>query len=544
MSRKWLFLLLISVITSFTAIVLIFDLSNSFYDSNDKENLNQTITVGIADNQYIQDIDTNYYKVWLEKQTGLHLKFYILPQNNTSEYLDIMFSSGNTVVDALFASDNEKEFTLTSSALKKYAQKGYIIPLNKYIDNSVQMKKLFDNFKDYNLKRVMTSLDGNIYYMPGLDTSNSKLYNQILWINETWLKELKLKIPETTDDLKSVLAAFKDNDPNGNRLHDEIPLAGCMDSCNEQSYNFIINSFVYNDPENSRMFVKEGKVFFAPLTNEWRKAVQYLNNLYHDDLLHTFQFTLNQQQFIQLANDPRDILGAFTSSSITDVILQSSPEVISKYIGVAPIKGSNGSQFATVNTPLPSPNGVITSFCKNPETVFHLFEVMLSEDAFLIGHFGEKNVDWEDAQIGDIDLQGKQAAICIKNQLWNKVQNKHILENGPFLTYSRFANGVNWNGFDSDQEYTNARAYKLYSKYKPSEYIKTIVFDGINNSNLFSVRSRINQYTNEMLAEFIQGSVDPHDDDAWNKYIQYYFTLDIDTFIAAVQDSYDALLQR
>lgn len=264
-----------------------------------------------------------------------------------------MFSSGNTVVDALFSSLNKKEFSITNSTLRKYASKGYIVPLNKYIDSSTQMNQLFIDFKEYNLRKLMTSPDGNIYYMPGLDTSDSKLYGQVLWINESWLKKLKLKIPNTIDDFESVLTAFKNNDPNGNGLNDEIPLAGCMDSYSEQSFNFIINSFIYNDPTNSRMFVKSGKVSFAPFTEDWRKAIQYLNDLYKEELLHPFQFSLNQQQFIQLANDPRDMLGAFTSSSITDVLLQSSPEIISSYIRVAPLKGPNGSQYASVATPLP-----------------------------------------------------------------------------------------------------------------------------------------------------------------------------------------------
>lgn len=168
---------------------------------------------------------------------------------------------------------------------------------------------------------------------------------------------------------------------------------------------------------------------------------------------------------------------------------------------------------------------------------------MLSKDAFLIGRFGEKNIDWDYAQTGDIDLQGKQATICIKNHLRNKVQNKHLLENGPFLTYSHYANSINWTGPDSDQEYLNARAYNLYSKYRPSEYIKALNFDDVNESELLSMRSSINSYTDKMLVEFIKGSIDPYNNKDWNNYIQHYKTLDIDTFTKAVQVSYDRLLQ-
>ena len=45
------------------------------------------------------------------------------------------------------------------------------------------------------------------------------------WINKAWLDELGLEMPETTEDLKTVLKAFKENDLNKNGKNDEIPLS-------------------------------------------------------------------------------------------------------------------------------------------------------------------------------------------------------------------------------------------------------------------------------------------------------------------------------
>ena len=47
-----------------------------------------------------------------------------------------------------------------------------------------------------------------------------------IWINQTWLDNLGLDVPTTTEELYTVLKAFKENDPNGNGIQDEYPLVG------------------------------------------------------------------------------------------------------------------------------------------------------------------------------------------------------------------------------------------------------------------------------------------------------------------------------
>ncbi len=537
MWKKW-FIIVFSVI-----IVLALVLSFVFSTSTKGKSEGETITIGIKANPYIQDLDTNFYKLWLEEQTGLRLEFCVFPEEYTAQYLDRMFKSGDIIVDAMFSFPGTDNSYPPNSSLQEYGQLGYIIPLNSYIENSAFMQELFTDFSEYDMKNVLTSPDGNIYYMPGLDSSYKAEYSQVMWINNKWLKELKLEIPRTLVDLGKVLKAFRDKDPNRNGLNDEIALAGSFDKYSEQSYNYIMNAFVYNDPNNSRMFVEDDVVYFAPLTERWREGVQYIHDIYSEGLLDDFQFTLDHGQFVQLANDPRDLLGAFTSASFTDVILHSSPELLNNFIRVVPIEGNDGTQYATVNTPLPDANGIITSACKNPEAVFRLFELMLSREAFLIGRYGEEGVDWEYSKPGELDVFGNQATISRNTQLWNKVQNKTLLETGPFIAYSEYANGVKWNGIESESDSADARAYHIYSQYRPDEYLRTILFEGDEAESLIEIKANVDRYTDEMLVEFITGKADPYDDSEWDEYTGYYQTLGIDTLTAAAQDSYYELLQ-
>jgi len=504
-----------------------------FFITCRKQDIRDEIVISIPYNEIIRNIDANYYKLWLEEQTGLSIKFNIIDKTTSADYLRLMFASDYVTSDAFFSIPCGEIWDEWNSCIQEFGEKGYIIPLNKYFDNSIYLKAVFESFSDYDLRAVMTSADGNNYYMPGFDFSFPERHYQVLWLNQIWLKNLKLNVPQTTGELRDVLFAFKTGDPNGNGLQDEVPLAGTYDVPGGQVYNAIINAFVYNDPDNSRLFLENGEVKFAPMTEQWREAMKYLNSLYKDGLIKPF--TYNRNILTGLANSPWNILGGFTSRSITDVLFQSNPDLISAFIHIVPLaSGGNYSQNAVARTPLPRPAGVITSACKKPLEVFKLFDLMLSKEAFLIGRYGEENADWIRAGVTDTDFYGNKATVRVINHLKNIVQNKHLNESGPFFAYPEYSDGVTFSAFDVNSEYVNARAYRIYEKYKPKEYIRPTIFH--NRPDIKVMRHAIDAFTDESIKAFITGEEDPHDDKAWDSHLRKYNDLNIERFINSVAE--------
>lgn len=525
-----------------TASLFIFSAAACFACTNADTKPVTTVRVAMPANEQIQDADTNYYKCWLEQHTGLDIEISFIPKDYTEEYLRQLFSSNEKNIDAVFF-HSASGFPSTK-LIQEYGQRGYLLPLENDINAaSTNMSGFLEGFKTYDLQRVLTASDGHIYYMPSLDTSTVKRNAQTLWLNAVWLKNLKLSIPQTTEDLKAILRAFQDKDPNGNGIKDEFPLASTAENPSEQVCNFLINSFVYNDSKNSRMAVQNGKAYFAPITEEWRQAIIYCHGLYAEGLLKPQCFTFSKEQLQRLVNDPRDLVGGFTGSSITDVLLQSSPELLSRYVHIAPLKGPNGIQYACVNTTLPAPGGVVLATCENPRAVYKLMDIMVSEQASLIGRYGEQGADWALAANGDISPNGSPASIVVKNKITNKQQNKHLFEMGPFVTREKFVDGVAWRGFQADQEYMDARAARVYRQFEPKEYIKTILFQDNDTDKLEQIRTKVDDYTSSSMTDFITGIKNPEDDVVWEAYLNRYEQLKLNTLIQAVQDSYDTLSQ-
>lgn len=499
----------------------------------------QSLRIAMPYSSKIQDIDTNYYKLWLEEQTGLAIEVEFIPQDYTGEYLRLLFTSesGSHVDAVLF--DGASGFP-SAELIGEYGAKGYILPLDNYIHEDSHLQEVFQWFDSYDLRKTMTSADGGLYYMPALDTSAVSRNGQTLWLNAAWLKALKLSMPQTTEELRSVLRAFREGDPNGNGIADEVPLAGSAEEPAILPFNFLINSFVYNDWRNSYMAVAESKLFFAPTTEEWRQAMLYCRSLYQEDLL-PLSFSFSREQLAGLANDPRDLVGGFTAAAINDVLFQSSPEVTSRFIQVPPLTGPQGLRSSFIATPLPRPGGVITGSCQNPEGAFALLDAMLSEEASLIGRYGEQGSGWEWAKAGSVSPNGDPAIIEVENFMRNKLQNKTLLEAGPFVMRSKYVDGVAWRGFQADHEYINARAAAAYLPYEPAEYIPILLFDGEDADELAKLRTEIDAYTQEMLQAFITGEKDPSDEALWALYTEDYRALGLDRVLRGAEQSYAGL---
>lgn len=493
-------------------------------------------------NQYIIDFETNDYKIWLEEQTGLKLEMEWLPAKEAEQLARLSLTTGQGLPDAYIGFGDYELFS--SYSLQLFAQQGRILPLDDYMENhGVNLNKAFLELKEYHLKEFMTSSDGHFYYMPGFSSSTITRYRQVMWLNKGWLDQLKLPVPTTTEEFRNTLKAFAENDPNGNGIPDEIPLCGTEEAYSKMPYEYIMGAFIYNDEKHDRLRKENGKLSFAPVYDQWRQGLMFMRSLYDEGLISPLSFTQNDHQFQQMANDQKDILGAFTTAGITRTILQNSPEVMERYVGIGPLTGPDGVRTASVSIPLPKANGVITSACKNPEAVFKLFDIMLSEEGCLMGRYGEKGVDWDFAKSGDISIYGTPATIKIINQIWNTPQNRHLMQICPYISRPKFSGGVTWNGDTTDGEYINAQAALKYVGSEPAEYVGALVLTPEEETKIAKIRAELETRVRKTMVEFITGQRDIYDDAQWEKSKQEYADLGLNEFLEVAQRASDRMEQ-
>jgi hypothetical protein len=172
-----------------------------------------------------------------------------------------------------------------------------------------------------------------------------------------------------------------------------------------------------------------------------------------------------------------------------------------------------------------------------------LFDLMLSEEASLMGRYGEYGVDWEFAGEGDVSIYGTPATIRIINQIWNTMQNKHLSQIVPYVSRPKFSGGVTWSGSTTDGEYLNAQAALLSRGLEPEEFVRTLIFTPEEEAGIQTIKVNIEAHVRETAIDFITGRRDIFDDAQWQSYLQEFDHLGLSGFLSAAQKAYNRMNQ-
>ena len=100
------------------------------------------------------------------------------------------------------------------------------------------------------------------------------------------MDKLGLKMPETTEELREVLRAFVNDDPNGNGKKDEIGMLGATTWNTMVEYALMGMSFQTVKPDFWLSLGADGKsVEFSPSTDAYREGLRYIKSLYDEGLI-------------------------------------------------------------------------------------------------------------------------------------------------------------------------------------------------------------------------------------------------------------------
>lgn len=460
----------------------------------------ETVYLGIPDSETVRDFKSNYYINWLEEATDCDIEVVPIIQNRCEDFLNSLETSEINIDAILFGSD----FTLSYEELREFAIEGRLVGLDGFIgpDTPAILSEAVYSIDSTGGRR----LEG-IYCFPKIGTDSGDGCGQTMWINTQWLINLGLEVPRTTDELEQVLRAFAERDPNRNGMHDEIAFMGSTGGYMYNPSEFLLNAFIYNDPWNSRFCMTDGRRVFAPTTDEFRQGLEYCAELYAEGLISPRCYTYTIDQMVELINSSGDYVGAFTTDSLANVIFQSNPEIMARFLHVPPLEGIPGTRNALYVKQVADIGAVIPAAAANPRGAFKVLSTMLTNEASLIARFGEENADWKYSDGSDVSLYGGTAEIVTINNIWGTVQNKHLNGIGPMNVRDDYLKGVIWNGADSDTEYVDTRASLSYRPFFPKEsagvgYVGPIV-----------------GFVDEAIGEFIRGERDIGSDDEWEEFV-------------------------
>jgi len=504
------------------------------------------LSIGMPSNAMVLSHDNNALTRWVEEQCGVELTFIeYAGGTDVPTQISTAIAGRRELPDIIFGVD------LAESVITRYGKDEYFLDLSEYYAEKDGASKIFwdrlnneltEKERDHIL-RVITDPDtGAIYGVPTIETSLIDKMRYQMWINQEWLDKLQLEIPKNNEEMVKVLRAFKEKDPNGNGIADEIPLFGSqIGGSSSKVVDFVINTFLYYDAARKWTVEADGKITPTFTKDAYREALKFVRELYDEKLLSNVVWTCtndNMKQIVTPANGTA-MVGMFCGH----LTLHASKgnEVMYQYVPVqtwgCAVRGDITCSLKTF----------ITESCDNPDKAFEVLMTLFSWDGSMRVRYGEYGVNWTDPDPGaksdlGLDATYKMLSDPLTQQntaKWAKIAScLNVYAEGETAQVDGSTDP--WIKKRSEM---HAESYKLFAEAEannnPEKVCPVIVTTEEEQQNTESVRTNINSYVSGMMTDFCTGKADIFDDKVWNNYLNELDKLGLDTYIDYVQTAYD-----
>ncbi len=234
-------------------------------------------TVPIPEGDSVTD---NYYTRYIKDNINIDIRVkWSAVSTDYAQKLDLAIAS-NDLPDIMVV--NEAEF-------RRMVKMDLLEDLTDYYDAyaSDAIKDIIDATKGRALD--MVSVDGRLYALPNVQ-SEADGYN-VMWIRMDWLKELRLKVPRTMEELRTVAKAFVEHDMGGK---DTIGILA--PTVNHRLYNDFTSSTnnmnnldgifqAYRSWPGFWIEGEDGQAVYGSVTPETKEALGELQSMYKEGIL-------------------------------------------------------------------------------------------------------------------------------------------------------------------------------------------------------------------------------------------------------------------
>lgn len=333
----------------------------------------RTLALPYVDNH--SNINEDEYVKKLEEMTNTDLDIRLMPHNDFSTKMDLMFASGD-IPDVVNA---QNLYTGTSGNGKSIVQAvdaGVFLPLDELIEEHGP------NLKKYIPEEIWDEMryeDGKIYGIPQILSNPGR---RATFIRLDLLEKTGLDVPTTVEETLEVLRAFKE-------LGVKQPFAG------RTSLKYADTFFGAYDVQPFWELDKSGNPIPKYFDSENMKdAIGVYKTMYEEGLMHPEFLTQDSTQFkniIQAGDAGMWSMNANTLVTWEQNLKQSVPDADIAIIP-SPVGPDGGGGYIRSQDVMRS--FLINAETENPEKIIQFFDWMLTEEAETFFTYGIEDEDY------------------------------------------------------------------------------------------------------------------------------------------------------
>ncbi|MGJ8605332.1 MAG: extracellular solute-binding protein [Marivita sp.] len=320
--------------------------------------------------------------------TGVHLVDQTFGKNtkDSGEAMNLLIASGD-MPDIVGGH-------LIQQPVNEFGPQGAFAPLNDLVkEHAPNIQAFWDSHPG--LQQAISAYDGNYYYIPYLPDGK---YGRAYFIRQDWLDALGLEQPQNVDALYEVLVAFRDQDPNGNGMKDEVPffarnweetirLVTLWDARSSGSDTF--HDFYVNEDK--------GMVVHPYAEDAYRDALTNVAKWYAEGLIDPEVFTRGSsaREYLLSENLGGMTHDWFASTSGYNAALADKVEGFNFIPFLPPASPSGRRMEEHRRIPIKPDGWAISHTNENPVETIKYFDFWFTEEGRLLSNFGIEGVHYD-----------------------------------------------------------------------------------------------------------------------------------------------------
>lgn len=485
-----------------------------------EEPVKMTMMIGLDTSRGYSPEDNAVFQ-YLEEITNIDWDYIVVDRSAWQEKLSLMWASDDLPDMIYNGVSGEELLTYTGNIimdLKPY--------LEEYAPNFYALYQANEDVRmavDLPSGKIGSFVWTNMEIEPGA----GQCPPDILYINQEWLDALNLPMPQTVEEYVNTLAAFRDGDPNGNGKADEIALAP---------------RYAYKDlaklqplcgfmTDASNLFLKDGKVYYAPLMEEYREYVELCHKLYSEGLIDPDLFVMGNAEVMAKGNTETQVYGSVIASAAFTVVGADNADA---FVPTPIYTAANGEQMWYNRVYANNGVGVLTKSCKYPELAVKWCDLFYSPEYVKLVWMGQEGVAYEYNEDGTWNWLTSEAypdATAVRAMLTIQSGGQ-----GPSMC------PTDWFKLDDATEApVNAQRAQIAEEYygKLRTAMPNLFIEAAEAKEKNTISADLLAYTDEMFALFVTGEMDIEEN--WEEFTQTVKAMQCERMVEIAQAALDAV---
>ena len=501
----------------------------------------EVITIGLPVNVKVEDYETNALTLWIEEETGYDLQYQVYASaaaDYKTQLATQLLDPSIKLPDMLWRMGG-----MGDTVWKQYGEDGYFIDLTPYFEDKEKSKiwwervAMFDETFINNVLDRCTADDGNIYAYPNIERGLIDSANSLAFINQKWLDQIGMKAPTNTDELYTVLKAFKDKVCVDESYHPIISRTS------RSAVEWILCLFC-KDYNHSRYFglSDDGKTVTTPFTSdEYREGLKFLRKLVDEGLMSDGIFSITTSEVAGVVNNEKGSRAGIILGHCTIDFNDLNNPNLYDYVALDLYGHALRAEFGN------SRSVFITEDAANPDACWEILMLLATDEGAYRVRYGIEGENWTWCKgEGKISYMGMEAEINLIHDPFGMVGNENHKNASPTVNPNAEGETCYMENMDEWMKARydlNGTAYQYWMEREnanPYTFPIIVLTDAEVEENK-SERSNCQNVISTYRTKFCKGTdgLDPNDDADWQEYLDELDEMGLDIWVAQYQGIYE-----